>query len=298
MTPSELKEYLKQRKEIVDAELLLRLPKLPPELSILEEAMAHSLMAGGKRLRPILCMAGAELMGAEPESVLPTACALEFIHTYSLIHDDLPAMDDDDLRRGVPTCHVKYGEAAALLAGDGLLTEAFDIIADQARTHDPGTVLKAASMIARASGVWGMVGGQVADMRAEGLTGLQAGDIEFIHALKTGALITVSLASGALLAGAGEEELAAVEGFGKKIGAAFQIADDLLDIEGDTETLGKPVGSDQAQGKATYPSAVGLEAARSKAKDLINEGLEALKSFGREAEPLRVLAVYIINRSK
>ena len=298
MTPSELKDYLKQRKAVVDGELIRRLPKLPPELSILEEAMAHSLMAGGKRLRPILCMAGAELAGAEAGSVLPTACALEFIHTYSLIHDDLPSMDDDDLRRGVPTCHVKYGEAAALLAGDGLLTEAFDIIADQARTHPAETVLRVSSLIARASGVWGMVGGQVADMRAENLTNLQVKDVEFIHALKTGALITVSLVSGALLGGAGKEELAAIENFGRNIGAAFQIADDLLDIEGDTETLGKPVGSDEAQGKATYPAAVGLEAARGKAKALIDEGLETIKTFGEAAEPLRALAVYIINRSK
>ncbi len=298
MSPFELKDYLGRRKIMVEAELRRRLPSLAPELAVLEEAMEYSLMAGGKRLRPILCMAGAELAGAEPETVLPTACGLEFIHTYSLIHDDLPAMDDDDLRRGLPTCHKKYGEAVALLAGDGLLTEAFGLIAAQAGTHVPEKVARVVSMIAGAAGAGGMVGGQVADLRAETLSGLKVRDIEFIHSCKTGALITVSLTSGAFLGGAGEREMEAVEDFGRKIGAAFQIADDLLDIEGDTETLGKPVGSDQARGKATYPSVAGLEKARDKAKDLIDEGLSQLKIFGERAEPLRALAGYIINRNK
>ena len=297
MTPVELKEYLARRKELVDAELRLRLPRLAPELAVLEEAMGYSLMAGGKRLRPILCMAGAELAGAAPESVLATACGLEFIHTYSLIHDDLPAMDDDDLRRGLPTCHKKYGEAVALLAGDGLLTEAFGLIAAQARTHPAEAVVRVVALIARAVGASGMVGGQVADLGAEGRSGLKLPEIEFIHRRKTGALITVSLTSGAVLGGAGEGDLARIEDFGRKIGAAFQIADDLLDIEGETEVLGKPVGSDQARGKATYPAVAGLEEARKKAKDLIDDGLSSLKSFPGEAEPLRALAGYIITRN-
>ena len=298
MSPFDLKAYLARGKELVEAELRRCLPGLDPELDGLSQAMNYSLMAGGKRLRPILCMAGAELAGAAPESVLPTACALELIHTYSLIHDDLPAMDNDELRRGLPTCHIKFGEALALLAGDGLLTEAFDLIAAQAQTHDPARVLKVVSLIARASGVRGMVGGQAADLRAEGLSGLGVSDIEFIHTRKTGALITVSLISGAVLGGAGEEDLAAIKGFGQRIGAAFQIADDILDIEGDTEILGKPVGSDQARGKATYPSVAGMEASREKAKTLIDEGLELLKIFGGRAEPLRSLALYIITRSR
>ncbi len=298
MSPFELKGYLKERKKMVDAELGRCLPHLPPGLSILDEAMSYSLMAGGKRLRPILCMAGAELAGAVPESVLPTACGMELIHTYSLIHDDLPAMDDDDLRRGLPTCHKKYGEAVALLAGDGLLTEAFGLIAGQAGTHPPRAVVEVISLIAGAAGAQGMVGGQVADLEAEGRTGLGVDDIEFIHNRKTGALITVSLVAGALLGGAESDENEAVKEFGDRIGAAFQIADDLLDIEGDTEVLGKPVGSDEARGKATYPAAIGLEAARVRAKDLIDEGLAALKMFGEKAEPLRALAIYIINRNK
>jgi geranylgeranyl diphosphate synthase type II len=298
MSPFDLKEYLALRKKLVDGELEHCLERLPRDFTDLREAMAHSLMAGGKRLRPILCLAGAELTGADPASVMPAACALEYIHTYSLIHDDLPAMDDDDLRRGLPTCHKKFGEGLAVLAGDALLTEAFVLLADLARTFPAQRVLRVVTEVARAAGVKGMVGGQAADLASEGKTRLTEEEVVYIHRRKTGALITVSLTSGAFLGGAGEEEMAAVEGFGTRIGAAFQIADDLLDIEGRTDILGKPTGSDQALAKATYPAAVGLEAAREKAKRLVDEALGCLKIFPEKAEPLRAMAGYIINRDK
>ena len=298
MSPFELKPYLAQRKRLVDRELGRCLEGLPDDFTRLRAAMSHSLMAGGKRLRPILCLAGAELAGADPLPVLPAACALEFIHTYSLIHDDLPAMDDDDLRRGLPTCHKKFGEGLAVLAGDALLTEAFALLAGLARSFPPEPVLRVVAQVARAAGVRGMVGGQAADLASEGKTELTEEEVVYIHTRKTGALITVSLTSGALLGGAGEKEMAAVESFGTRIGAAFQIADDLLDIEGRADILGKPVGSDQALDKATYPAAVGLEAARARAGELISEALKYLNVFPRRAEPLRVLAGYIINRNK
>lgn len=298
MAQFDLKGYLAARKEIVDEALLGSLPELPPELERLSAAMKYSLLAGGKRVRPILCLAGAELAGAEPESVLPTACGLEFIHTYSLIHDDLPAMDDDDLRRGKPTCHVEFDEPTAILAGDGLLTEAFGLIATQAENLPAELVLRVVGMITRAVGCHGMVGGQVADMEAEGRTEHDLAQVEFIHAYKTGALLAVSLTSGAVLGGAEGETLDRIESFGRKVGQAFQIADDLLDIEGETDILGKPVGSDEARGKATYPAAVGPEASRIKARELVDSGLKDLAIFGAVADPLRRLAEYIITRRK
>jgi len=298
MAPFELKAYLARRKRLVDQELQRCLERLPRDFTDLRAAMGYSLMAGGKRLRPILCLAGAELVGADPVKVLPAACALEYIHTYSLIHDDLPAMDDDDLRRGLPTCHKKFGEGLAVLAGDALLTEAFGLLTELVRTFPPERVLKVVADVARAAGARGMVGGQAADLASEGKAELTVEEVEYIHGRKTGALITASLSCGAYLGGAGEREMAAVEGFGAKIGAAFQIADDLLDIEGRTDILGKPVGSDQALAKATYPAAAGLEAARAQAARLIREALLDLEIFHHRAEPLRALAEYIINRDK
>jgi len=273
MPKFDLRAYLAQRRELVEAELERRLPDLPAELDRLKEAMAYCLMAGGKRLRPILCLAGAEMAGRRPETVLPTACALEFIHTYSLIHDDLPAMDDD-------------------------LTEAFGLLSDQAQTHPPGLVVEVVGMIARAAGARGMVGGQAADLAAEALSRVEVSRVEFIHARKTGALINVALAAGAKLAGAGQADLEALETYGRAIGAAFQIADDLLDIEGQTEIMGKPVGSDEVRGKATYPAAVGPAQARKQAQALIEEAKTSLKRFGQAAQPLLSLADYIINRSR
>lgn len=298
MADFDLKAYLEQRRLIVEADLERRLPKLPPEIDRLGRAMGHCLYAGGKRLRPILCLAGAELCGGDPKTVLPAASAMEMIHTYSLIHDDLPAMDDDDLRRGKPTCHVAFDEATAVLAGDGLLTEAFAVLIELLEDHPAERVTAVVKLFADAAGPRGMVGGQMADMLAEGRDNYTVDEVAFIHRLKTGCLLTASILSGATLAGAGETELAAVESYGRNIGAAFQIVDDLLDIVSDTETLGKPVGSDRDQGKATYPAAIGLEGAKDEALRLIDQAKRDLEPFGAAAEPLRALADYIEQRSR
>lgn len=297
-SPFDLKAWLAKHKAVIDPQLEARLVALPPALANLRQAMAYSLMAGGKRLRPILCIAGAALGGLEAEKVMPTACALEYIHTYSLIHDDLPAMDDDDLRRGKPTCHKVFGEAMAVLAGDGLLTEAFDLAASQMEYSPAELVVEIVADLARAAGARGMVGGQVADMEAEGRTDLALEDVRFIHTRKTGALITVSIVSGAKLAGLSGAELEKVELYGQTVGAAFQIVDDLLDIVGHTDILGKPVGSDQERGKATWPALAGIEGSRERVEELIGRGCRAISHFGPAAEPLIALAEYIKTRDR
>lgn len=295
----DFKGYLKTKREMVDRALRGIFP--PPEgLSAdIVDAMTYSLFAGGKRLRPILCIAGAETVGGSGAAVLPVACALECIHTYSLIHDDLPVMDDDDLRRGKPTSHKVHGEALALLAGDGLLTEAFDIMTrpELIRGLPAERLLRAIHIIAHASGFNGMVGGQVVDIQMEGRTA-DLTTVDFIHRHKTGALITAAIVSGAVLGGGSEEDEAALESYGLKIGMAFQISDDILDIEGDREIMGKPVGSDEARQKMTYPALLGLEEARRVEKGLVDEAVEALARFDSSAEPLRHLAAYIIQRKK
>jgi geranylgeranyl diphosphate synthase type II len=261
--------------------------------------MAYSLFAGGKRLRPVLCMAGASVVGADDRAVLPVACALEFIHTYSLIHDDLPAMDDDDLRRGKPTCHKVFGEAMAVLAGDGLLTEAFHLMTDPEITDrvPPRTLIRVIRMIALAAGPAGMVGGQAVDIRSEGER-IDLDLLAFMHAHKTGALITASVAAGALLGLGNPFQIRALTEYGKKIGAAFQISDDILDVEGDSLAMGKQTGADERKGKATYPALVGLPRAKEIQSGLVEEAIIALDGFGKEAEPLRHLARYIIERKK
>ena len=259
----------------------------PPRLV---EAMAYSLFAGGKRLRPGLALGACELICGDDTPALPAACAIEMIHTYSLIHDDLPAMDDDDLRRGMPTCHVKFGEAMAILAGDTLMTMAFDVLADTGRTD----VIRE---IARASGVNGMAGGQILDLEAEenpvDLAGLQA-----IHRAKTGALIRCSVRSGGMLGGADAAQLDALTRYGEAIGLAFQIADDVLDIVGNEADIGKPVGSDAKQHKITYPVLVGIDESRRLATEAMDEAIEALNLFGGDADTLRDLARYIVSRDK
>ena len=297
MSDFDLEAYLGQRRRLVDSELERRLVELPAPLARLREAMAYALLSGGKRLRPIFCLGAAEVFGAGAEAILPAACALEFIHAYSLIHDDLPAMDDDDLRRGQPTCHKVFGEAMAILAGDALLTEAFSLLAGLALIHPPQRVVEVIEAVACAAGAQGMVGGQTADLLSEGRVEVSVEEVEFVHRLKTGALITVSMLTGAKLAGAEGDDLAAMEKFGRNIGAAFQITDDLLNIEGRTEIMGKPTGSDAAKGKATYPSAVGAGAARQRAQELVQEGFGHLGRFPA-ANHLRVLAKYIISRAK
>lgn len=265
------------------------------------EAMRYSLFVGGKRIRPILCLAAAEAVNSDEavrQRALPVACALECIHTYSLIHDDLPAMDDDDLRRGKPTNHTVFGEAAAILAGDGLLTFAFDLLSGpvSAAVGDPARI-RVIQTIARAAGPLGMVGGQSLDMIYEGK---QVGyeTLRSIHRSKTGALITASTVCGAIVAGASVEQEDALKTYGSHIGLAFQIVDDLLDVEATTEQLGKPAGSDVKSDKVTYPSLFGKEISRTMAREAVQEALAALAVFDHQADPLRALANFIVDRKK
>ncbi len=292
----DLTSYVAAYRALTDRALDLYLPDaaaLPPRL---HEAMRYSLFCGGKRLRPLLVFAGAEAVGGNIEWVIPLACAVECIHTFSLIHDDLPAIDDDDLRRGSPTSHVVYGEAMAILAGDALLALAFDLIAE-CRVHAPADrVLDAVAMVARASGTRGMVGGQVSDIESEGKSGLDIATVASIHERKTGALLLASLLSGARLCGATPTQEHALYTYGTQTGLAFQITDDILDLEGDAEKLGKPLGSDLKQDKATYPKILGIDASRALARRASDTALSALSDFGPEADPLRALARYIVER--
>ena len=261
-------------------------------------AMEYSLLAGGKRLRPVLCLNAARLFGARAEAVMPFAGALECIHTYSLIHDDLPAMDDDDLRRGRPSNHKQFDEATAILAGDSLLTDAFALMASCAgQGVAPQAVLRAVSLAALAAGSPGMAGGQFLDMQYTARPGIGLEELTAMHAMKTGALIRAACECGAVLAGADESSTAAMAAYGRALGAAFQIADDILDETGTEEELGKPVGSDAAQEKTTYPSLLGLEKSRAMAMSYADKARQALAPFDRpEADLLRGLAVYVVNR--
>jgi geranylgeranyl diphosphate synthase type II len=295
----ELRVYLDEKRAIVEEALNRFFPRPEGPASNVVEAMRYSLFAGGKRLRPILCMAGTSAVGGDESHALPVACALELIHTYSLIHDDLPAMDDDDLRRGKPTCHKVFGDAVAVLAGDGLLTEAFHLMGrgDLSGRVSPSVLLQAITIIASAAGHQGMVGGQVVDIQSEG-KGVDASLVEFIHTHKTGALITASVASGVLIGGGTAGQVVSIQGYGQKIGLAFQIADDILDIEGDTRILGKGVGNDARKKKITFPSVLGLEKSKEIQLSLIKEAVAMLESFDHRADPLREIALYIIERKK
>lgn len=280
------------------------LEKLPFGDGSLKESMRYSLLNGGKRLRPVLVLATAETIWGLPENekrprhtleeILPAAAALELIHTYSLIHDDLPAMDDDDFRRGKPANHVQYGEARAILAGDGLLTYAFELLA-QPLPLPPRQQIRLIGEVAQAAGVNGMVGGQVADLEGEGKK-LTLAQIETIHWLKTGALITAAIRAGALLGGATSEQFRALTRYGQAIGLAFQIKDDILDVEGESQVLGKPAGSDLQQQKATYPAVLGLNGAKAHLKQKIREAQAELKVFGAKADFLFQMAFYVENR--
>ncbi|MDO9228729.1 MAG: polyprenyl synthetase family protein [Syntrophales bacterium] len=289
--------YLNERKALVDDALDDYLPGGQNDPSVIVQAIRYSLLAGGKRIRPILCLAAAEAIGGDAKAVLPAACALEMIHTYSLIHDDLPAMDNDDYRRGRPTSHKVFGEGIAILAGDALLTEAFRLLTNREGMPDmpPDRLLDVACDIAEAAGHRGMVGGQVQDIRAEGEdVGLET--LYAIHRRKTGALLRVSIRAGAILAGAGEEALAGLSDYGGKIGLAFQIADDILNVEGDPLLLGKGTGSDAARRKVTFPALMGIEASRARAAELVMEAISSLSSFDDGAAPLRAIARYILER--
>jgi geranylgeranyl diphosphate synthase type II len=294
----DLKTYLNEKRAIVDEALEGVFPRTEGPAKAVVEAMEYSLFAGGKRLRPILCMAGAEAVGGEGRIVLPAACALELIHTYSLIHDDLPVMDDDDLRRGKPTSHKVFGEALALLAGDGLLTEAFHLMTrPDPLGMEPLALLRVIGLVAEAAGYQGMVGGQVVDIQSEGKE-VDLSVLEFLHAHKTGALITAAVSSGAILGGGDEGQVKAVTEYGRRIGLAFQIADDILDIEGDSRDLGKTVGVDAEKKKITYPSVLGLARSKEVQKEVIDQAIECLGAFDHRADPLREIAVYIIERKK
>ena len=294
-----LKDYIQKRKEIVDSNLDVFLPKPQGPSGKVVEAMRYSLSAGGKRVRPILMMAACEAVGGDFNPIMPAACAMECVHTYSLIHDDLPAMDDDDLRRGKPTCHKVFGEAVAILAGDALLTYAFELMThpEMLTQLDGGLVNRAIHVFARAAGVSGMVGGQTADVLFEGKP-IDAQTLDYIHRHKTGALIRASVEMGALLGGGAAQQVERLSRYGTALGLAFQVVDDLLDVVGDEEKLGKPVGSDERNRKATYPALFGLEETRKRAEELKNEALENLSSFGPEADPLRAIAIYVVERDR
>lgn len=295
----DVKAYLREKKAVVDRALEGYIPKHQGPASLVIDAMRYSLFAGGKRLRPILCLAGAEAVGGARADVLHVACALELIHTYSLIHDDLPLMDDDDVRRGKPANHRVFGEAVALLAGDGLLTEAFRLMGSPEKSPgiSPENSLKVIGLIAKAAGYRGMVGGQVVDIESEGKE-VDFSVVEYIHTRKTGALISASVTSGALIGGGDDGQLKGIETYGKKVGLAFQISDDILDIEGDSETMGKGVGSDGRKEKVTYPSVVGLAESKKKQTELVQSAIDALKPFDERTDPLREIARYIIKRRR
>ena len=293
-----LQRYLEERSRLVDRALAQVLPQNGTLPRILDRAMRYSLFSGGKRIRPILALASGEAVGAPVARVLPFACALEMIHSYSLIHDDLPAMDDDELRRGTPTKHVVFGEGMAILAGDGLLTEAFRVMAEGALRHgvDRTAALRALREVATGAGAVGMVGGQVADLEAEGKKPTRA-LVEDIHARKTAALIRAAVRAGALVGGARPRAFARLDRYGAALGLAFQVADDILDVEGGTDKTGKRAGRDAELHKVTYPAAVGIAKAKRRARELLDDALVALKPFDQTAEPLREIARFVVERA-
>ncbi|WP_036479206.1 geranylgeranyl diphosphate synthase CrtE [Myxosarcina sp. GI1] len=291
-----LKSYLQQRKALVEQALDRSISITRP--ATIYEAMRYSLLAGGKRLRPILCLATCELAGGTIEMAMPTACALEMIHTMSLIHDDLPAMDDDDYRRGKPTNHKVYGEDIAILAGDGLLAYAFEHVALTTKNVAPEKILQVIACLGRTVGAAGLVGGQVLDLESEGKTDLDAETLTFIHTHKTGALLRASVESGAILTGASQTDIARLTSYAQNIGLAFQIIDDILDITATNEQLGKTAGKDIRAQKATYPSLWGLEKSQAQARQLVAEAIAQLKIYGDRAKPLTAIAEFIVTRDR
>jgi len=294
----DLNAYFAEKIERINAALesILKTSERPDRLL---EAMTYSLMAGGKRFRSVLCIAAAEAVGGKLEDVLPAACALEMVHTYSLIHDDLPAMDDDDLRRGQPTCHKAFDEATAILAGDALLTLAFQTLSSIAVGSDQQAVkwLRVIQLISHAAGYCGMIQGQMLDIGSEG-SQLTLNKLKSMHRLKTGALIEVSSRCGAELVDVNSSQIQLLESYAEHIGLAFQVTDDILNVEGDPVIMGKAVGTDKLRQKNTSPSLLALEQSRTLARKLIDNALQALGSFDQKAEPLRAIARYIIDRKK
>lgn len=290
----DIRAYLEKKKNLVDSflESYFRGSFNP---SGLHDSIVYSISAGGKRIRPILAMASYEACGGSAEDILPYAAAIEFIHTYSLIHDDLPSMDNDDLRRGKPTNHKVFGEGMAILAGDALLTEAFYLLSGARQTCPPSTMLRVIREVAMAAGAHGMVGGQAEDLLSEDASS-DSDNLSFIHIHKTGALITSSVRMGAILRGAAKEELKSLTRYGENIGLAFQIVDDILDIRGETKKLGKTAGSDYRKKKMTYPAHFGIDSSMKKAEALVNDAVRALEPFDKKADPLREIALYIFKR--
>ena len=296
---TDVSRYLAERRQEVDDELSRLLPPESAWPQRLHRAIRHSLFAGGKRLRPILCLAAGETAGAPPGRLLAPACGLEMIHTYSLIHDDLPALDDDDLRRGVPTCHVVFGEATAILAGDALLTHGLGTLA----RHPEGGEFAAAKIrvletVVDAIGTGGMIGGQAEDLEAERRTEASEELVLAIHENKTGRLIRASLAVGGLLSGAAKEVLRALEAYGRAVGLAFQIKDDLLDVEADAATIGKAAGKDAAAGKKTFPAVWGVERSHAMLRDQVEQAIEAARTLPGRGGRLPELARYVEERQK
>jgi len=302
--PVAIESVLAEHGRLVDTALDRYLPPESAPPVEVHRAMRYSVFAGGKRLRPILVIAGADVAGAPPDLVLPSACAVELIHTYSLIHDDLPSMDDSAIRRGRPTCHVVFGEAMAVLAGDALHAHAFELLARNAEVPGctPGRVVRAIRALTLGIGSEGMVGGQVLDLLA-----VQAGEpakpateaaVRQIHALKTGALIRASLKIGAILGGAGESDLGTLDRYGEHVGLAFQIIDDILDVVGETGKLGKGTGADASQSKVTFPSVFGLERSRRLAADATRDAVRALAPLGGRGRHLEYLAMFLLERDR
>ncbi|MBI2881300.1 MAG: polyprenyl synthetase family protein [Candidatus Tectomicrobia bacterium] len=296
MGPFDLNAYMEEKRSQVNR-LLEEVLASPRDEDGLYAAMRYSVFAGGKRLRPILALAGAEAVGGVPEKALPFAAALELIHTYSLVHDDLPAMDDSDFRRGRPTSHKQFGEATAVLTGDALLTLAFEVMTapGPADGPDPRVLQRVVCEVARAIGVAGMIGGQAADLRFMGKRAAPR-DVEYIHSHKTGALIRVSAWGGAVLGDGSPEQVEAVGRYGKNVGLAFQIVDDILDEVGDSDKMGKSAGSDQEAKKATYLKVFGIEESRRRAKGLVDAALAEVSGLGPGADPLRQIAQFIVAR--
>lgn len=291
----DLKNYLSEKRRIVDLALDQYLPPEDRYPDVIYRSMRYSVTNGGKRLRPVLTLAACEAVGGNPEVAMPTACSIEMIHAFSLIHDDLPALDNDDLRRGKPTNHRVFGEAIAILAGDGLLAYALETITGHTEGVAPEILLNVANSVAASTGMSGMIVGQVVDMLCEGKK-VDPETLKFMHKNKTGALIKLSLTVGAMLGGGTQEQIDALGLYGEKIGLAFQIADDILDIEGTEDKLGKPVGSDLRNEKTTYPSLYGLEKSKELANLAVEEANQALQGFDDRAEPLRAIARYIVDR--
>jgi geranylgeranyl diphosphate synthase type II len=290
-------DYLARRAAEVNQWLDRLVPSetTPPEQ--LHRAMRYSLLAGGKRLRPSLTLAAGEALGADTDDLMPAACAIEMIHTYSLIHDDLPAMDNDDLRRGRPTCHKAFGEAVAILAGDALLTQAFRVLSADAPHRDAERQVRVIREIATAAGtVAALIGGQIADIESEGKD-VDASTLEYIHRSKTGAMITASVVVGGIIAGAGDDQIDKLRGYGQRIGLAFQIADDILDVTSTSEQLGKTPGKDQAANKATYPAIHGVAVSSARARQLVEEAVEIVSALRLKTHVLEETARFIIARS-